>query len=161
MLQLRSHSIDLVLSNQSLKRDAESAHQSHLLNEQPVSLVSRLSKGQKPFRFPEDFRKTAVLLPSLESDIRSAFDLILDQAGVRPIIAAEVDDMAMLRVLALRIKAVALVPRVVVQDELRSGVLVERFCLRLDSGTLYAITPTRTFPNLLVKELIEHARPFR
>jgi LysR family transcriptional activator of nhaA len=39
MVQLRSHSIDLVLSNQSLKRDSESTHQSHLLDEQPVSLV--------------------------------------------------------------------------------------------------------------------------
>ena len=57
MLQLRSHSIDLVLSNRSLKRDSESAHQSHLLDEQPVSLVGRSIKGQKPFRFPEDFRK--------------------------------------------------------------------------------------------------------
>ena len=101
------------------------------------------------------------MLPSLESDIRSAFDLILDQAGVRPIIAAEVDDMAMLRVLALRIKAVALVPRVVVQDELRSGVLVERYRLDSNRESFYAITPTRTFPNLLVKELIAHARPFR
>jgi len=74
------------------------------------------------------------------------------------VIAAEVDDMAMLRVLALRTKGVALVPRVVVQDELRSGLLVERF--RFDSihERFYAITPSRTFPNLLVGELIEKAQ---
>lgn len=161
MVQLRSHAIDLVLSNQSLKRDSESAHQSHLLNEQPVSIVGRPLKGQKPFRFPEDFRKIPVLLPSLESDIRSAFDLILDQAGVRPIIAAEVDDMAMLRVLALRLRAVALVPSVVVQDELRSGFLVERYRLDSIKESFYAITPTRTFPNPLVKELIAHAITLR
>ena len=49
---------------------------------------------------------------------------------MRPTIAAEVDDMAMLRVLALRSNAVTLVPKVVVQDELRTGVLVD------DSGCL-------------------------
>ena len=100
---------------------------------------------------------TPVILPSLESDIRAGFDLTLDQAGIRPIIAAEVDDMAMLRVLAIHLKAVALVPKVVVQDELRAGSLVERYRLSSIKERFYAITPSRTFPNPLVKELITHA----
>jgi LysR family transcriptional activator of nhaA len=62
-----------------------------------------------------------------------------------------------LRVLALRLKAVALVPKVVVQDELRAGTLVERYRFSLIKEKFYAITPSRTFPNLLVKELIVHA----
>ena len=94
----------------------------------------------------------------MESDIRTAFDLVLEQAGVRPIIAAEVDDMAMLRVLAVRTKTVALVPKVVVQDELRSGLLIERYRLSAIKESFYAITPSRTFPNLLVKELVQRAR---
>jgi LysR family transcriptional activator of nhaA len=155
--QLRNHEVDVVLSNHALRRDAETGHYSHLLAEQEVSLVARQASGRRIFRFPEDCRTTPLILPSLESDIRSAFDLILDQAGVRPIIAAEVDDMAMLRVLALRIKAVALVPKVVVQDELRAGLLVERFRLSSIKERFYAITPSRTFPNPLVKELITHA----
>ncbi len=155
--QLRNHEVDVVLSNHALRRDAETGHYSHLLAEQEVSLVARPTSGRRTFRFPEDCRTTPVILPSLESDIRSAFDLILDQAGVRPIIAAEVDDMAMLRILALRIKAVALVPKVVVQDELRAGLLVERFRLSSIKERFYAITPSRTFPNPLVKELIAQA----
>ena len=155
--QLRNHEVDVVLSNQALRRDAETGHYSHLLAEQEVSLVGRPASGRGLFRFPEDCRRTPVILPSLESDIRAGFDLILDQAGVRPIIAAEVDDMAMLRVLALRIKAVALVPKVVVQDELRAGLLVERFRLSSIKERFYAITPSRTFPNPLVKELIAQA----
>ncbi len=157
MLQLRTHSIDLVLSNQAVKRDGDSGHQSHLLDEQPVSLVGRPRAGQKKFRFPEDCCNTPLLLPSLDSDLRAAFDLILDQAGVRPLIAAEVDDMAMLRVLALRTTAVALVPRVVVQDELRSGALVERCRLSSVRESFYAITPSRTFPNPLVRDLLSRA----
>lgn len=155
--QLRNHEVDVVLSNQALRRDAETGHYSHLLAEQEVSLVSRRAGGRRTFRFPEDCRTTPVALPSLESDIRASFDLIMDQAGVRPLIAAEVDDMAMLRVLALRIKAVALVPKVVVQDELRAGLLVERCRLSSIKERFYAITPSRTFPNPLVKELIAHA----
>ena len=157
MAQLRNHEVDVVLSNQAMRRDAETGHHSHLLAEQEVSLVGRPVTGQAPFRFPEDLRKTPILLPSLESDVRASFDLILDQAGVRPVIAAEVDDMAMLRVLALRLRAVALVPKVVVQDELKSGLLVERYRVPSVKERFYAITPTRTFPNVIVKDLIAHA----
>ena len=157
IVQLRNHEVDVVLSNQALRRDSETGHHSHLLAEQEVILVARPVKGRRAFRFPEDFRTTPVILPSLESDIRAAFELILDQAGIRPIIAAEVDDMAMLRVLAMRIKAVALVPKVVVQDELRAGSLVERYRISSIKERFYAITPSRTFPNPLVKELISYA----
>lgn len=156
--QLHNHSIDVMLSNQALRRDVEHAHYSYLLDDQPVSLVGKPVKGQAVFRTLEDLRDTPLLLPTLENELRSSFDVLLDEAGFRPVIAAEVDDMAMLRVLALRTRGVALVPRVVVQDELRSGLLVERF--RFDSihERFYAITPSRTFPNLLVGELIEKAQ---
>jgi len=79
--------------------------------------VGRKIKGARRFKFPGDLKTTPVLLPSLESNIRAAFDLLMDQAGIHPIIAAEVDDMAMLRLLARDSTALALVPRVVVRDE--------------------------------------------
>jgi LysR family transcriptional activator of nhaA len=159
MVQLRNHEVDVVLSNHALRRDVETQHYSHLLAEQEVSLVARPARGKRTFRFPDDCRTVPVILPSLESDIRAGFDLILHQAGVRPIIAAEVDDMAMLRVMALRSKAVTLVPRVVVQDELRAGTLVERHRLSSIKERFFAITPSRTFPNPLVKELIAYVNP--
>jgi LysR family transcriptional activator of nhaA len=65
--------------------------------------------------------------------------------------------MAMLRVLSLHLKAMALVPKVVVRDELRAGLLVERYRFPAIKESFYAITPSRTFPNPLVRELIQHA----
>jgi LysR family transcriptional activator of nhaA len=92
----------------------------------------------------------------LDSNIRTAFDLVMERHGVRPVIAAEVDDMAMLRLLARESGTLALVPPVVVRDELENGVLVERHrFLEIREG-FYAITPSRKFPNALVKELVEH-----
>jgi len=161
VLQLRNHEVDIVLSNHALRRDAETEHYSHLLAEQEVSIVSQPSSEKTSFRFPEDLAKMPVILPSLESEIRAGFDLILHQAGIRPIIAAEVDDMAMLRVMALRSKAMTLVPRVVVQDELRAGLLIERHRLASIKERFFAITPSRTFPNPLIKELIGHANKGR
>ncbi len=154
LAQLRAHTIDLVLSNLPVKRDADTGWHSHLLAEQPVSLVARRAKGQKPFRFPDDLRTTPIVLPSLDSNVRPAFDLVLEQAGIRPIIAAEVDDMAMLRLLARDTDGVTLVPPVVVQDELRQKILVERHRFPQIRESFYAITPSRRFPNEFVRELV-------
>ena len=95
-----------------------------------------------------------MVLPSAESEIRLAFDRLCDAARVRPTILAEVDDMAMLRLLARESDGLTLVPPIVVRDELESGVLVERARVpRLTEG-FYAITLRRRFPNPLVGELL-------
>ena len=156
LAKLQSHRVDLVLSNQPVRRDVETNWFSHLLAEQSVSLVAAKERRMKAFRFPEELDGKAVLVPSMESNIRTAFDLVMERHGVRPVIAAEVDDMAMLRLLARESGTLALVPRVVVLDELDSGVLVERHRFPEIREGFYAITPSRKFPNALVKELVEH-----
>lgn len=156
LTQMQAHTVDLVLSNQPVRRDMETNWFSHLLAEQSVSLVAAKDKRKKVFRFPEDLDGQPVLVPSMESHIRTAFDLVMERYGVRPVIVAEVDDMAMLRLLARESGTLALVPRVVVLDELDSGVLVEKHRFPEIREGFYAITPSRKFPNALVKELVEH-----
>lgn len=154
LAQLQSHTLDVVLSNTPVRRNTETGWHSHLLDEQPVSLVGRRTRGMKPFRFPEDLRQTPIVLPSLESSIRAAFDVLMDQTGIRPIIAAEVDDMAMLRLMARETNGVTLVPPVVVRDELETGTLIERHRFPQIKESFYAITPSRRFPNPILRELM-------
>ncbi|UPY37184.1 LysR family transcriptional regulator [Sediminicoccus sp. KRV36] len=155
LAQLDALTLDAVLSNAPVARDAEKDWNSRLLDEQPVSLVGRKPKRARPFRFPDDLRETPILLPALGSSIRAGFDLIMDQAGIRPIILAEVDDMAMLRLLARESPGVALVPPIVVRDELRTGQLVERCQVPGLVEGFYAITRSRRFPNPLLAELLK------
>lgn len=154
LAQLEAHAIDVVLSNSAAPRDARAPFRNHLLNEQPVSLVGRPRPGKAPFRFPEDLRSEPILLPSLDSDIRVGFDRLLDLAGIRPIILAEVDDMAMLRLLARERGGMTLVPPVVVRDELETGVLIEHCRIPQLIESFYAITLNRRFPNQLLGELL-------
>ena len=154
LAQLEAQTLDIVLSNMPVPRDAQTTWRSILLDEQAVSLVGRPARGQKRLRFPQDLRTIPVVLPSLGSSIRLAFDGIMEQAGIRPIVLAEVDDMAMLRLLARESDAVTLVPAVVVQDELESGALVERARLRDVRESFYATVPTRRFPNPLLREVL-------
>ena len=158
LAQLRAHTLDVVLSNLPVRRDAETDWHSHQLDEQPVSLVGVRTRSQKKFRFPEDLRHTPLVLPSLDSNIRAAFDLLMEQQGIRPIIAAEVDDMAMLRLLAKEGAGLALVPPVVVRGELDSGSLVERYRVPSIKESFYAITPSRRFPNPVLRDLLQRPR---
>jgi LysR family transcriptional activator of nhaA len=154
LAQLRAHTLDAVLSNLPVRRDAETPWHSHLLDEQPVSLVGAPTRNRRKFRFPDDLRHTPLVLPSLDSNFRVAFELLLERHRIRPIIAAEVDDMAMLRLLAREGAGLALVPTVVVRGELESRVLVERHRMPDIRESFYAITPTRRFPNSILAEII-------
>ena len=154
--QLNAHTIDLVLSNSPVVRDAESRIHSQLVDEQPVSLVGpAVFKNKNAFQFPQDLRDIPVVLPSLESNIRASFDLVMDREGIAPLIAAEADDMAMLRIIARNTEAITLVPPVVVRDELLNGRLFELCQIPDLKETFYAITASRRYPNPYLKTLLD------
>ena len=155
LAQLEAHVIDVILSNSAVQRDARASFRSHLLDQQPVSLVGRPRSGRPPFRFPEDLRNEPILLPSLDSDIRVGFDRLMELADIRPIILAEVDDMAMLRLLAREREGVTLVPSIVVRDELDAGVLVEHCRVPQLIESFYAIVQNRKFPNQMLAQLLK------
>lgn len=157
MLQrLRVHTLDLVLSNRRVHADADHPWRCRLLARQPVSLVGRPRGRRRAFRFPQDLAEVPLLLPGRSSDIRAGFDLLCEQHGLRCQVLAEVDDMAMLRLLArdTGAGAVALLPSVVVRDELASGQLVE-YCVVPDLiETFHAITIQRHFEPPLLTALL-------
>lgn len=154
--QLRAHTIDLVLSNTPILRDAERKLHSQRVDEQSVSIVGpKRFKKRKKFKFPEDLADTPIVLPSLESNIRAGFDLAMERAGIAPLIAAEANDMAMMRLIARNTDAIALVPPVVVLDELKNGRLFELCKIPDIKETFYAITATRRYPSPYLKKLLE------
>ncbi|MFH6787039.1 MULTISPECIES: LysR family transcriptional regulator [Methylobacterium] len=154
LAQLEMHGLDVVLATTAVRRDAGTVLHSHLIAEQPVSLVGRSGSAAEPLRFPDALRTVPVTLPSLDSEIRVALDRVLSLAGIHPIIQAEVDDMAMLRLLARESEGVAVVPPIVVQDELHTGVLVEHCRIPDVTERFYAIVQTRRFPNPVLHDLI-------
>lgn len=157
--QVKAHALDVVLANSPAPRDPRSDLRSHLLSRQPVSLVGHRPRKGRRFRFPEDLRSVPIVLPSPESGIRAAFDRVLDDAGIQPVIHAEVDDMAMLRVLARECDGVTLVPPIVVRDELAAGELIEYCPVPGVEERFYAIVQRRRFPNPLLAGLLAKPRP--
>jgi len=155
---LQEHKVDLVLSNIPLRADQEQNVFNHLLGEVPVFLV-----GGKPLKvahpqFPKFLRNLPLFLPSRQSDVRAGFDLILAEAGVEPFVHAEVDDMALLRLLALSGEGLALVSKIVVERELQSRKI--KFMLRVPGLTekYYALTVRKRFQNAWLGEVVADFR---
>ena len=157
LTRLAVHNLDVVLSNRKVHASSQHPWRCRRVARQPVSLVGKpLGKG-KTFRFPQQLAEEPLLLPGRDSDIRAGFDVLCDQLGLRYQVLAEVDDMAMLRLLARDSGHVALVPSVVVQDELRSGKLQEYCVVPQLYENFYAITVKRHFEPPLLKTLLRRS----
>jgi len=154
MRRLTAHELDVVLANQAPLRDSASDWVTHLISEQPVSLVghSRFSKTKRSLK--DLLANEQLVLPTSDSNIRIGFDALIQKLHIRPIIAAEVNDMAMLRLMALETIGLAIVPRIVVKEELQSGRLTEIKKLPELKETFFAITLKRKFPHPLLKKVL-------
>jgi LysR family transcriptional activator of nhaA len=156
--QLQEHKLDLVLSNIPLRADQEQNVFNHLLGEVPVFLVGGKTLKLADLKFPHFLRDVPLFLPSRQSDVRANFDLILANAGVEPFVHAEVDDMALLRLLALSGEGLALVSKIVVERELQSSKI--KFMLRVPglAEKFFALTVRKRFQNAWLAEIVEAFR---
>ena len=156
--QLHEHKVDLVLSNIPLRADQEQNVFNHLLGEVPVFLVGGKKLKLSPGKFPKFLKDVPLFLPSRQSDVRADFDLILANAGIEPFVHAEVDDMALLRLLALSGEGLALVSKIVIERELQSSKI--KFMEHVPGLTekYYALTVRKRFANAWLGEIVEAFR---
>ncbi|MFW5679212.1 MAG: LysR family transcriptional regulator [Pseudomonadota bacterium] len=152
--RLEALQLDVVLTDTLPQRDAASPWIARAIAEQPVSLVGTPARLALRRSLEALLAEEPLLLPSAETGIRRDFDALVDRLGVRCRIAAEVDDMAMLRLLARADAGLAVVPPIVVADELASGSLVEAARLPDLREGFFALTLERRFPNPLLRELL-------
>ena len=154
---LETLNLDVVLTNQPPQRDATTPFVSHRLAEQPVSLVGTPARLKATTGLAQRLATLPIILPSTNSSIRIGFDALIAQLGIRPTIVAEVDDMAMMRLLAREDAGLAVLPLIAIKDELEQGILIEADRLPGISETFYAVTLDRRFPNPMLQRLINPA----
>ncbi|MDF2375564.1 MAG: LysR family transcriptional regulator substrate-binding protein [Verrucomicrobiales bacterium] len=152
--RLRRHKIDLILSNLPLGGTDAEGIEARLLGEMPMYLV-----GVPPFKiprkpFPEWLEGIPIFLPSSRTASRVGFDALMIETGFQPQIAAEVDDMALLRLLALSGAGLALVPEIGVKFELEEEKLLRVERVPGLNVRFYAITMPRRRSSPLIDEVI-------
>lgn len=151
---LRERRLDLILSNTPVEIFFNFPFRSQLISQQAVGVIGKPLPDGVVFEFPNDLSRYPLIVPGKSSNIRTALELFAEQSQIKLSIRAEVDDMAMMRLLARDMNALAIVPPVVVKDELQDGVLVELYRFPTIFENFYAITIERKFQPALVKNLI-------
>lgn len=123
--RLVQHQLDVVLANETVPADPDRPLHCRFLGSQSISLVGPASRWKsQSLRLPEDLDGVDIALPGPRHALRAQFDALCASASVSPRLRAEVDDMAMLRLIARDSGWLTVLPEVVVQDELQAGVLV-------------------------------------
>lgn len=154
---LASHKLDVVLSNMSAAMNPSRIWQSRLMAQQSVSVVGP-ARSKPRSGFPKGYQRKRWIVPSPPSDIRAGFDAFCGSHEFEPDIQAEVDDMAMMRLLARDSGALSILPPVVVRDEIRRGELREYMTLPNVMENFYAITVKRSYLPPALRELLK--QPF-
>ncbi len=149
------HRLDLVLSNMPVRSDQDKDLFNQRVAELPIYLV-----GQRRFKlpaaaWPQALNDLPCFVPTLETRVRNNWEHYCEQHRVRPEILAEVEDMALLRVLALSGQGCSVVPQVVVRDEIKSKKLHVLHTFKGITEIIYAITPRRVRPNEVVERTVK------
>jgi LysR family transcriptional activator of nhaA len=149
---LETLALDVVLTTEVPQIKSQFPFAARRIAEQPVHL----------FGIPERVHHTSLaalleqepLIIPTENVIRAEFESLISLLEVKPKIIASVDDMAMVRLLARTGVGVALIPSIVVADEVADGVLkAAPFDLQIYEP-FFAVTLPRAFPHPALKELL-------
>lgn len=146
--------LDVVLTNQHPPTDTLTNFVITKLNEQSVSLIATPALAEENLTIEERMSRHPMILATSGTALRMGFDAFANRLDIRPQIAAEVDDMAMMRLLAREGAGLAALPSIVVRDELTSGELIECAALPGFVESFYGVTVERKFPNPMLRLLM-------
>ncbi|WP_165224701.1 LysR family transcriptional regulator [Affinirhizobium pseudoryzae] len=152
---LETLNLDIVLLTQPPAADAVTPFVSEQLYQQRVSLIGSPALASGKQELGKMLAQHPMILPTLESGVRLQFEALAARLGVTPQIAAEVEDMAMMRLLARSGVGLAVMPPIVVQQELETGMLSELDTLPGIVENFYAVQIKRRFPNPLIRVLLD------
>jgi LysR family transcriptional activator of nhaA len=156
--RLLRHQLDVVLANEPVPSDPARPVSSRFLGSQVISLVGRAERwAGTTLEVPHDLADVDVALPSTRHGVRTQFDALCFAAGVQPKVRAEIDDMTMLRLVARDSGWITVLPEVVVQDELRAGVLVNVGQSAQLTEHFYAITAQHDHPVGPLDQLLQRS----
>ncbi len=158
--RLVQHQLDVVLANEPVPADADRPLHCRFLGSQAISLVGPADAWKRRrLRLPDDLDGVELALPGPRHALRGQFDALCMSAGVKPRVRAEVDDMAMLRLIARDSGWLTVLPEVVVQDELRNRTLVVVGRSTQLEENFYAITTAHRHRIERLEQLLASSAP--
>ncbi|MEL7429620.1 MAG: LysR family transcriptional regulator [Pseudomonadota bacterium] len=152
LAELKALSLDVILTTQLPVDDSVAQYSALRIADQAIGV-----HGVPPLlgdRTLKDLLANQPLIVPTDRTIRSGFNSLIERLGVTPRIAANVDDMAMVRLLAREGVGLAIAPSVVFSDEIASGeVRSAPFDLEI-TEPFYAVSINRKFSHPLLEVLL-------
>lgn len=152
---LREHSLDLILSSHNIQPEGKSPFHSHVLTKSPFVFVVATKHFKRGLSLREILSQKSLYIPGHNFEARPELDALFERLRIVPKILGEIDDVALLRIFALRSGDVVVIPLMGVKDDLTNKSLrILKNAGKIEQK-FYAITRQRKFPNPLVEKLIE------
>lgn len=156
---LQVHELDVVLSDSPVTPSLHMRAYNHPLGSCDAHWMAAptLARSLRA-AFPKSLNGARMLLPTADTAIRRSLDQWLDRCSVRPYIAGEFEDYALLREFARAGLGVAPVPDVLVRQFKREAGLQTVGRARKVRATFYAISVERKIRHPAVSALCARAR---
>ena len=157
--QLAVHQLDLVLSDGPIPPSYSVRAYNHRLLESSLSfLAAPPLLGSAALPFPACLGALPVLLPGEDSAIRTALEPWLDRKRIRPRIAGEFDDTALMAAFGRAGKGIFPVPTVVEAEFIADGQLAVVGRTTEVTASYYAISVERRVTHPCVRAITESAQ---
>ncbi|MEL6920089.1 MAG: LysR family transcriptional regulator [Pseudomonadota bacterium] len=151
---LHARTLDVVLTTEPPTRAHEERFAARRIAQQQVGIHGRPELLFGIENLKQLLAECPLIVPTGIS-VRAEFESMVQRLGVEPNIAADADDMAMIRLLAMEGAGLAIAPTVVLASEIESGLLATApFDLPIREP-FYAVTVRRDFPHPLLAELLD------
>jgi len=151
---LRTLALDVVLSTEIPQMEHGGGFAAQRMTEQAIG-IHGIPERLDYSTLSELLQSEPLILPT-ESAVRTGFEGLVAKLGISPRIIANVDDMAMVRLLAREGVGVAIAPAVVVADEIASGKLATAPFELNFVEPFYAVTINRKYPHPVLKSLLQN-----
>lgn len=159
LVDLKSHRLDLVLSDVAPVHQKQGDVRERWLGKLPVGLVGTRAWGQLTRDFPTSLQDIPMAVPTRGSPMRRAFFNWLDEKAITPRIVAECQDAELLKRFAVEGMGLAPVNLQAVARELVEGALVQ-IGPELVSEQLWMLVGQRQQLNPLAEMLWEDRHPW-
>jgi len=156
--QLGDHQLDVVLTSKNATTDSKINFHSHVIKTSPLVIVKKKKSGSRDLKnLDQLISENSIYIPGRNFEAKPELDAYLDKFKSIHI-AGEVDDTALLRVLAIKSDSAVVIPEMGIINEIISKEVTVVARLNKVIQKFYAITRQRRDPNPDVRFLIDRAQ---
>ncbi|MBU0504428.1 MAG: LysR family transcriptional regulator [bacterium] len=153
--KLKKGILDILISNEPAPKDIKGLYH-YIIEKAPLIFVASPDYRNLRRKFPHSLHKQVLFLPTHPTSLRSEIDLYFDTHNIKPYLKGDIQDIEMLRVIAVGGHGIVAIPRPAVSDLLKSK---ELYIIGDNIGITYKhylITNERKITHPTVIELLKH-----